>query len=70
MSNKLSIEQLESDKQYITFKRDKGLIRFNKAINEFKSFKRLDDAYNSLVRIQKQWLLMDDALVIYRLTRP
>ena len=64
--NKLTQLELEKDKEYITFKRDKGLSRFNKVIISFKSFERLDGAYKSLIRLQKQWLLMDDALIMYK----
>lgn len=57
----ISGEQLEEEKRVFTIQRDKALERFNEKIKEGKDW---ESTYKALIRIHKQWLLLDDALII------
>lgn len=59
-----SKKELDEEKSYFTFKRNRALEHFNKRIKDGND---ATEAYESLMRIQKQWILIDDALVIHEL---
>jgi|TARA_R110000796_G_scaffold92618_2_gene196963 hypothetical protein len=58
-------EELESDKEYFKLKRDRALENFNKAIRDNKSFESIQTKYDILMRSHKQWVLIDDALLVH-----
>lgn len=68
MNKQLSSEGLEEDIKYFLHKRDMALKQFNKAFEDGKSLEKIIDYYDILIKKHKQYLLIDDALVIHRLS--
>jgi len=62
---KLKKEELKSELKYLQDKRNVSLNMFNKAIKENNSFETIARRYETLIKYQKQWVLMEDALIVY-----
>ena len=65
---KVKIEEMETDVEYFVYKRNQLLERFNRYVKEKKPLEQIESAYNGLVIMHKQLLLMEDALKIYKIT--
>jgi len=62
------IKEMETDVEYFVHKRNLKLERFNRYVEEKKPLEQIENAYEGLIRMQKQLLLMEDALKIYKIT--
>ena len=59
-----SNEEIAKDIEYLRGKRDLALEKFNKKI---KKGEDITVALEQLMRVQKQWILINDALIVYEL---
>lgn len=63
---KVSEEELQKDKEYFKHKRENAIIRLNRNI-EKGNVENIEEAFAGFMRAHKQWLLIDDALIVYKL---
>lgn len=59
---------INMDIEYMTEKRDQALERFNKKIKDLKSDEVIQESFTSLMRINTQLRMMEDARTIYNNT--
>jgi len=60
---------IKNDISYLTEKRNNELEKFNDLIKAGETDERINKCFNSLLRKQKQLKLVEDALVIYNITK-
>lgn len=61
-------KDLKADVKYFKHQRDLELNELCKRVRSGDTFERITNTINSLIRKQKHLILVEDALVIYRLT--
>lgn len=59
-------EELQRQKKWFSRKRDLAIARLNRNI-EKGDIESIEEAYTVFIRAHKQWLLVDDALIVYKL---
>jgi len=69
MDRRLSRKGLEEDVKYFLSKRNKSLDMFLLAFENNLPLEKIEERYQRLLKRHKQYLLIDDALVIFRLAK-
>jgi len=59
----------EMDLAYLTDRRDKELEHFNNGVKQYLTKKRLIERLDRVLRVNRQVKMMEDALVVYRVTQ-
>lgn len=67
--NTMTNEELEQDKSYFLHKRNEALTKFNESVTNSDSLEKINNRFNGLIRKHKQWLLINDALLVHKLIR-
>ena len=62
-------EELEQDKAYMLNKRNEALTKLNESVTNSDSLEKINNRFNGLIRKHKQWLLINDALLVHKLIR-
>jgi len=68
MNDIMDPSEMNSDREYFEDKRNLQLEKFNRLIKTGVTFDRIQQCYETLIKMQKQLRLMEDAMIVYRIT--
>jgi hypothetical protein len=69
MSNFKMETDFEFDVEYLTGKRNLALSHFIKGVKSNIDIDYIENRYKTLIRIQKQLILLQDALIIHKISK-